>query len=712
MLILPKAGRCAVYSLFVLLLASAMPVGAQTVRETSSLKFVPADVSFYSSALRNRETYGRFFQSRAFAKLNSLPIVQSGIQAAKSQFDANGDLVELRRALGNPQNLELLAMLREAIGDEVFAFGNERFAAWVAALNQFNNAMQMTRLDGLQLGEAASGISPAKMMELINKNPEILKVPSAVIGFKVGDGDRVERQIDRLEAWGQQQIQEQAPELKDRLKRESIGEASFLTLNLDGSLVPWTEVLKGDAIPADQKEQIISKLKEMELTVAVGLWNDYLLISLAETLAPLRSLGTGKLLVDRKEFAALDNARGKPVTGISYVSGDFLRRASSVDQQIDQMANAVKAVLPMVPIAEDVKVGVQTDVDRFAKEWKTRLPTLGSIMSYQYSTDDGFESFKYNWGEIKLDGSQPLSILNHIGGAPIGYTAFRQQPDVKGYDFSIKWFGTLMNYAERIAVPFLDAEQRDLFVKIQTAMTPLVKRLDKVNREKLMPAFADGQTAIVLDAILGDGWIASMPPADQPLPFPVVSYVAGLSDADSLETGAAEYFDVLQTAITDLATIMPEQVPPMQLTPPQQVDAGDATLYYYPLPPVAGMDKRIAPNAGVSDDLMVMSLLPEMSRRLLQSQTLERTGQLPTVERPLAAAFEFNLAALVDTARPWVEYGFSVSADQSVVDESVLDQVNVILDVIQCFHTTSGVSYFEDEVFVSHLKGSFKDLEE
>ena len=712
MLILPRLRRCAIYSLFVVLLASAMPVGAQTVRETSALKFVPADVAFYSSALRNRETYGKFLRSRAFAKLSSLPLVQSGIQAAKSQVDANGDLVELRRFLGNPQNLELFAMLREAIGDEVFAFGNEGFAAWVAALNQFNNAMQMTRLDGLQNGEGASEITSAKMLELIDKNPGILKVPSAVIGFKVSDGDRVKRQIDRLEALVQQRIQEQSPELKDRFKRESIGDASFLTLNLDGSLVPWTEVLKGDAVPANQKEQIISKLKEMELTVALGLWNDYLLISLAETLEPLRSLGTGKLLVDRKEFAALDNARGKPVTGISYVSGDFLRRASSVDQQIDQMANAVKAVLPMVPIAEDVKVGVQINVDSFAEQWKARLPKLGSIMSYQYSTDDGFESFKYNWGEIRLDGSRPLSILNHIGGAPIGYTAFRQKPDVKAYDFSVKWFGTLMNYAERIAVPFLDAEQRDLFVKIQTAMTPLVERLDKVNREKLIPAFADGQSAIVLDAILGDGWIASMPPAEQPLPFPVVSYVAGLDNANFLEAGVAEYFDVLQTAITDLATIMPEQVPPMQLTPPQQADAGDATLYYYPLPSVAGVDKRIAPNSGVSDDLMVMSLMPEMSRRLLKSQTLERTDQLPTLERPLAAAFEFNLAAFVDTARPWIEYGFSISADQAVVDKSVLDQVNVILDVIQCFHTTSGVSYFEDEVFVSHVKSSFTDLEE
>ena len=244
-------------------------------------------------------------------------------------------------------------------------------------------------------------------------------------------------------------------------------------------------------------------------------------------------------------------------------------------------------------------------------------------MGYGFSTEDGFESYSYNWGQIKLDGTKPLSILNHVGGSPIAYVAFRNTADIKAYEFSSKWCGKLIEYAERIAVPFLEPEQRELFAKVKAAMMPLGKRLDAANREKLIPAFADGQSAIVMDAKLtGDNWVALMPPAVKPLPLPEISCVYGVSDAKLMKEGYREYFDVLQTAITELSAIMPEQVPPFQLPPPQTQVSDAGTVYYYPLPAVAGVDERIAPNAGVSNDAMVLSLVPDASKRLLASQPL------------------------------------------------------------------------------------------
>ena len=62
-----------------------------------------------------------------------------------------------------------------------------------------------------------------------------------------------ERQLERLEKQAAAAL-EQNPDLKGRLKRSDVGGTSYLTLTLDGSLIPWDEVPLDDfrQIEADQ----------------------------------------------------------------------------------------------------------------------------------------------------------------------------------------------------------------------------------------------------------------------------------------------------------------------------------------------------------------------------------------------------------------------------------------------------------------------------
>ena len=375
MLTLPKFARCTVSC--VALMVATIPAQAQSLQETTALKFVPADVSFYSSSLRNGEHFAKFVNSRAFKKLRSLPFVQRSVEQLKSEFDSGGDMEQVRDFFDEPQNIELLKLMRDAVEDEIFFFGDNRFAVWISAMNQFGNSMNMARLNSLQSGQDPNEIIQQQLMQMLTANPAMLQAPSCVIGFRIDDGDRAKAQVNRLEAVLKQLIESRAPELKDRLKRESIGDASFLTLQLDGSLVPWAELLSEAELSEEQQQELIQKLEKVKLTIGLGLRGDYLLLSTGESLDQIQSLGQGKLLADTKELAPLKNAEGKPVTAISYVSGEFLRLISSVDQQIDQMANTVKAVLPMVPIAEDVKTEIQADAETFAKELKAQNPRNG-----------------------------------------------------------------------------------------------------------------------------------------------------------------------------------------------------------------------------------------------------------------------------------------------------------------------------------------------
>ena len=55
------------------------PLAAQELTsQVPSLKWIPADASNYSSMLRNREQIEIIGKSKAWARLNSLPVVQMG----------------------------------------------------------------------------------------------------------------------------------------------------------------------------------------------------------------------------------------------------------------------------------------------------------------------------------------------------------------------------------------------------------------------------------------------------------------------------------------------------------------------------------------------------------------------------------------------------------------------------------------------------------
>src|SRR5688572_11536656 len=117
------------------------------------------------------------------------------------------------------------------------------------------------------------------------------------------------------------------PQLKMRLKREKIAGADFLSLHLDGTLIPW-DAIPPEAIAKNKEafDKIAATVKKMTLTISLGVREGYLLLSLGATNQHLATLGMGKLLADRTEFAALHKAGDKPFTSLGYVSDEFAKK--------------------------------------------------------------------------------------------------------------------------------------------------------------------------------------------------------------------------------------------------------------------------------------------------------------------------------------------------------------------------------------------------
>src|SRR5438552_1793 len=92
-----------------------------------SLKFVPATASAYSSMLRVRETIDAVANSKAWKKLRELPILQKAWDALQTEPQFTEAVDEIKEFFADEQNKELLALLSEMIGDEVFVYTDDQW---------------------------------------------------------------------------------------------------------------------------------------------------------------------------------------------------------------------------------------------------------------------------------------------------------------------------------------------------------------------------------------------------------------------------------------------------------------------------------------------------------------------------------------------------------------------------------------------------------
>ena len=334
-----------------------------------------------------------------------------------------------------------------------------------------------------------------------------------------------------------------------------------------------------------------------------------------------------------------------------------------------------KQFLPMAGLSSELSQELAADMDKLATSIKTNLPKPGAVSGYNFLTPEGYESFGYNWSTATtLDPSKNLTILNHVGGDPIAFWAARGKADPQQYDNLAAFVARAEYYAEKILLEKGDPEQKDAYAKIREQLLPLVTQLGTVTREKLVPAFADGQSALVLDAkSTSESWHNAMPPAESELPMLELAMVNGVSDAALVKEGFAAYFDILQQLLDklhelstgDMKDMFPQEIPAIQLAKPQTKVVGDATVYYYALPAESGLDAQLAPNAGLSNSVMVSSLLPRFTARLLADTPLQGQGPLASTDRPLASAGHLEFARLLEALEPWIDYGLQLGMGMS-----------------------------------------------
>lgn len=716
------AGMLVVAALLGLVMVSPPAARADVLEDTTSLGFVPADVQFYVAWLRNREQYDLFVNSRAFAKLRQLPVVQMGVALLDVQRqDRDSPLGQFETWRQQPENRELLSLLGEMVSQEVFLHGDAAWADFGTLLQQMKAARNIGRMratfQGLTVRSERRVHELRSILETLNENLDLISIPRTVLGFKLSQRRRAEAQLTRLEKW----IKEQ-PQLENRWARVMDAHSQSLVIRLDGSLV--FEHVSFEDIEEEPGEfgLLAETLRSLALTVTFKLRGDYLLIELDDASVEIVSGDTGRLY-DLPEFDPLREQAKQRLTNIRYGAPGVGQTTAAGTQLLDQLSTLIDTAVTYLDIDQSLQDEMWSDLDDLHLQLADRDTEPGATMGFTYLTDDGYESYTYHSSEsIGLVGTQTLTLLQHVGGMPLAFAVARAEYHPEDYQLFAKTVERVYHYADTIAQSKLDDGQRMIYMMYRDVVVPAVKRVHEATSEKLTPALRDGQGGIVLDAkSTSKQWSQLLPMSRQDLPLPELALIFGVSDAKLLREAMGEYYGAIQDVIDGLHRLHPEQIPEFKLPRPTARQVADGTVYVFETSATLGLDARIAFNAGLSDNVAVLSFSPPQTERLLKRTPLQvKFSPLSeAVNRQLAAAGSADWPGIVDLLVPWGNYIFDLTrpaaAAEATGDEPQVEQIKAqILDavrILQCFRGGSRIQYQQDNAWITHSRTYWKDLD-
>jgi hypothetical protein len=714
--------------------------GAELVEQAHSLRAVPADAAFYSATLRLKEQLNIFRESKAYQRLMEIPVLQLAKMQITFQWEqaTMPQVAQLRAYLDSPEGRDALALVKDMFSEEMFMYGSNDVAVLLELFMDLNSINRTARIEAAASGEDAAQVTAERIMKVLDEHAEKLKVPSVVIGWRITDAERGERQLDAVHSLVRDVFDRERPELSSHLEREQIGGHEFLTLRIDGSMVPWDELREqAKNIDDEQYDKWRELFSKKTLVVAMGVVDEFVLLSLGDSTEHLETFGQGDSVLSQPAIKRLEKHADERVASIGYVSKAFATALGSPERTVEDLAGTAEEVLNAAEVDDAKRAALVNEIRGLGEEIKKYMPAPGDTSIVTFLTSRGYEAYQYRFSPQPMwDSTRPLTILEHVGGDPTLFVAARSTDDAEDYEGAVEWITRIAKLVEQIAESKADPEAWQRYQQYRDRAVALLERLDRANREHLIPAFKDSQSAIVLDTTAqSEQWSNQIPKSPKPLPMFELAIVMSVSDAGHLRQGVKEYIDVLRDAMALAREIDPDEVPEFELPEPErQTLAAGGTVYVYPLPEEWGIDKQIAVNAGLNDTTAVISSSPATTERLLSEAPIQVNTSL-NLKRPAAVASHVQFADFVNTVRPWIDYGFDVAtgklkleieeedADAESENETneqqaamvmqmgfVMPQIQQFLTFTTALRSASSVTYEDDGVWITHSETHIEDL--
>lgn len=717
-----------------LLSAFVLPARAEDKKPRSSLDLIPGDAAFYSAMLRNREQVDAVANSKTWKRLTQLPYYQLARVALQQAYQGD-NFAAFRAWLEQEDNRDLVALLTDAVSDDLFCYGGGNWVDFIDLMQQITNASRFGQVGQLLKDpnfKDQKGIQYAQirsMLRVLARNPNKMKIPDLVFGFKIKDAKKAEAQIARLQGI-LEAVAAGIPLLQERVKRAKVGDDNFLTIAFDGDMIPWDDIdWKDIEEAAGEFDGVRKNLKKMKLTLSLGVRHDYLLLAVGSTTEGIAQLGgMGPRLTSRAELKPLMRVADKRLTGIGYGSKALAETSQTSKEDIDGLAEMAGQALEAAEIPENQRKAIMKDVAGLASDLKKSITPAGASLSFTYLSERGYEGYEYQYGEFpNLDSSKSLSLLDHVGGDPILATVGRSKGTLQHYQMLSKWLKVAYGHAEPIVLEKIGEKEKGQYEEIRKLVFPYLKRFDAITAKMLLPSLQDGQAGFVLDAKWkSKQWHPAIPAGDKPLPMLEMALLVGVSDRDLLEKAVKSYGKLIEDVLATAKENAPEDAKPpiTKLPPPEVKEAADGKLYLWHLPKELQLDPRVAVTAGLSDKVGVITLSSEHAERLLARKPLKvEGGPLADAKRPLAGASYFNWPNFVDTLSPWVMYALDQAPLAQLVPggnggnqeaqkkqrEQIVQHVRTILTALKAIRTSSSATYLEEGALITHSEVVIRD---
>jgi hypothetical protein len=731
--------RTAFVALAALAAANAALVSARAADladQAHSLRKVPADAAFYTSSLRLKEQWDIFKASKAYAKLMEIPFVQIAKMQISYQWQQQQapPVAKFRDYMQSDAGQDAIAVLKEMFSDEVFVYGGNDVAEAFKVVMELNSLNRTAAMEASAKGEERGQVMFERAMEILDKHSETLRVPTMVFGFRIKDKERAKRELGEVHSLLRNLLDEEQPDLASHLQKDDIGGHEFLTLRLDGTMIPWDQAREeAKDLDDEQFEKLKTFISKHKLVVALGVTDEFVLLSIGESSDHLEKLGKGAVIADQPSIKRLEKHAGERLASIEFVSKAFMESVGSAQKTIEDMAAAADVGLMQAKVSEEHRKLIVDDIRKL--DLARYMPQPGDKAGATFLTGRGYECYSYSDStQPMMDSSKPLGILNHVGGNPMVMVASRSKQNIKDYEDGVAWLKETVKHVEAVAEEKSKPEDWEKYQEVRKRAVMLFERLDQANREHLYPALADGQGAFVLDfTAKSKQWVNKMPKSPKDLPMLELAFIAGVSDAERLRQAVSAYIDAGVEAYKIVREIHPDDVPELKL-PTAKVSeiSGGGKLYSYPLPKKWGIDSQVAVNAGLTDKFVAVSTMPKTTERLLQEMTPEFDTSIK-LDRPAAMVSHVEIAKLIDSIRPWIDYGIDVatgklkppkddSDDEAGEDKPeepnpatmqlgfIVPQIHQLLDVGTALRSVTSVTYEEGGVWVTHTETHIRDL--
>jgi hypothetical protein len=189
-----------------------------------------------------------------------------------------------------------------------------------------------------------------------------------------------------------------------------------------------------------------------------------------------------------------------------------------------------------------------------------------------------------------------------------------------------------------------------------------------------------------------------------------LGFLIGISDADKFTKAIKEYRLTINQIYEKVQQIGKENIPEFKIPAPEVEEIKGGTIYFYPIPAEAGIDKQFLPNAGVSKTAAVLTLSKGHTQRLLTPTPLKlKSGPLAT-KKDLVGATYFDFPALLDALVPWLEIAPTLAPAENKEEVTQKSkEALAAIDLLKAFQGSSSATYLEDGILVSHSQVLLQD---